>query len=264
MKKLLGIALFIMLGHFVLAQVDSSKSSYKNGNYYSHQNDSTKNKKGKPTYASLNLKNRPNDHFMIEFSYDNWIGKTDSMNTSGFSRGFAMYFMFDFPFKSDPHFSVGLGIGVDASNIFFDKTEVLVAATGNQTLAFPSTANTAHFKKYKLVLTNLEVPLELRYAFNPANTNKSWKIALGFKGGFLMSAYTKGKDLENQAGQVTDYYIEKKSSTQFFNGGRIVGTARVSYGFIGVFGQLQLTPLIKNGAGPTVNPYSIGIVLSGL
>jgi hypothetical protein len=263
MKKLLGMALLLMFGHVVLAQADSTRSTYKSGNYYSHQKDTTK-KKDKPTYASLNLKNRPNDHFMIEFSYDNWVGKTDSMNTSGFCRGFAMYFMYDFPFKSDPHFSVGAGIGIDASNIFFDKTEVLVAAPGNQTLAFPNTANTDHFKKYKLVLTNLDIPLELRYAFNPANTNKSWKIALGFRGGFLLSSYTKGKDLLNQAGQTENNYIEKQSSTSFFNGGRIVGTARVSYGFIGVFGTLQLTPLIKNGAGPTVNPYSIGIVLSGL
>jgi Outer membrane protein beta-barrel domain len=263
MKKLLGMALLVMLGHVVLAQKDSTKSTYKNGNYYSHQSDTIR-KKEKVTYASLNLKNRPNDHFMIEFSYDNWVGKTDSMNTSGFCRGFGMYFMFDFPFKSDPHFSVGAGVGVGVSNIFFDKTEVLVAAPGNQTLAFPSTARTDHFKKYKLVLTNIEVPLELRYAVNPENTNRSWKIALGFKFGVLMSAYTKGKDLENVNGQVINYYIEKKSSKEFFNGGRIVGTARISWGFIGVFGQLQLTPLIKNGAGPTVNPYSIGLVLSGL
>jgi hypothetical protein len=247
MKKLLGMTMLILLSHAVFAQADS-----------------TKKEKQKMTYASLNLKNRANDHFMIFLSYDNWIGKTDSMNTSGFSRGFAMYFMFDFPFKSDPHFSVAAGLGVDASNIFFDKTDVQVAATRNQTLAFHSTANTDHFKKYKLVLTNIDVPIELRYAFNPANTNKSWKIALGFRAGILMSAYTKGKDLENVNGQVTDYYIEKKSSKQFFNGGRIVGTARVSWGFIGVFGTLQLTPLIKNNAGPTVNPYSIGIVLSGL
>jgi len=247
MKKVLSMALLVFFSHAVFAQADTTKDG-----------------KPKMTYTSLNLKNRANDHFMIEFSYDNWVGKTDSMNTSGFSRGFAMYFMFDFPFKSDPHFSVAAGIGVDASNIFFDKTDVLVAATGNQTLAFKSTANTAHFKKYKLVLTNIDVPIELRYALNPANTNKSWKFALGFKAGILMSAYTKGKDLENVNGQVTDYYIEKKSSKQFFNGGRIVGTARISWGFIGVFGTLQLTPLIKNGAGPTVNPYSIGIVLSGL
>ena len=175
-----------------------------------------------------------------------------------------MYFMFDFPFKSDPHFSVAAGLGVDASNIFFHETDVGVAIPNNQTLAFTSTVNTEHFKKYKLVLTNLEVPLELRYAFNPANTNRSWKIALGIKAGLLLSAYTKGKDKLNQNDQLINSYIEKKSSTNFFNSGRIVGTARVSWGFIGVFGQLQLTPLIRNGAGPTVNPYSLGIVLSGL
>ena len=62
------------------------------------------------------------------------------------------------------------------------------------------------------MLTNLEVPLELRYAFNPENTNKSWKIALGFKAGFLMSAYTKGKDLENQAGQINQRIILKRKA----------------------------------------------------
>ncbi|HXB28258.1 MAG TPA: outer membrane beta-barrel protein [Puia sp.] len=247
MKKFVSMALLIFLCHAVFAQADTTKDGKK-----------------KVTYASLNLANRANDHFMIEFSYDNWIGKTDTMNTSGFSRGFAFYFMYDFPFKGDPHFSVGAGIGVDASNIFFAQTEVLVAAQGNQTLAFPNTSTTDHFKKYKLVLTNLELPLELRYAFHPENTNKSWKVALGFKAGVLLSAYTKGKDLLNAAGQLQNSFIEKQSSKRYFNGGRIVATARVNYGWIGVFGQLQLTPLIINGAGPTVNPFSIGLVLSGL
>jgi hypothetical protein len=247
MKKLVSMALLVFMGHAVFAQADTTKDGKK-----------------KVTYTSLNLANRANDHFMIEFSYDNWIGKTDSMNTSGFSRGFAFYFMYDFPFKSDPHFSIGAGIGIDASNIFFHNTEVLVSQPGNLTLAFPNTTNGNHYKKYKLVLTNLEVPLELRYAFNPENTNKSWKIALGMKAGFLLSAYNKGKDLENTAGQTIQEFIQKQSSKQYFNTGRIVATARVSYGFLGVFGQLQLTPLISNGAGPTINPYSLGIVLSGL
>jgi hypothetical protein len=79
------MALLIFLGHAVFAQSDTTKTGKK-----------------KITYASLNLANRANDHFMIEFSYDNWVGKTDSMNTTGFSRGFAFYFMYDLPFKSDP------------------------------------------------------------------------------------------------------------------------------------------------------------------
>jgi hypothetical protein len=80
----------------------------------------------------------------------------------------------------------------------------------------------------------------------------------------MLSAYTKGKNLLNSAGQLEQAYIEKNSSKKFFNGTRIAGTFRVSYGFIGLFGQLQLTPLIKSGAGPAINPYSVGIVLSGL
>jgi hypothetical protein len=246
MKKLLSMALLVFLGHAVLAQ----------------KNDTTGNKK--PTFASLNLANRANDHFMIELSYDNWIGKTDSMRTTGFSRGFAFYFMYDFPFKTDPHFSVGAGLGINASNIFFDRTNVGVATPGNATLAFTDVSQSDHFKKYKLVLTNLDLPLELRYAFNPANTNRSWKIALGVKAGLLLSTYTKGKDKENAAGQVTNSYIEKQSSTRFFNSGRLVATGRVSYGWIGVFGTYQITSLIASGAGPSVNPYSLGIVLSGL
>ena len=217
------MTLLVFLGHAVLAQ----------------KTDTTGNKK--PTYASLNLANRANDHFMIEFSYDNWIGKTDSMNTTGFSRGFAFYFMYDFPFKTDPHFSVGAGLGIDASNIFFAETQVGVATPGNATLAFTNVSQSDHFKKYKLVLTNLDLPLELRYAFNPDNTNRSWKIALGVKAGLLLSTYTKGKDIENAAGQITNSYIEKESSTRFFNSGRLVATGRVNYGWIGVFGTYQIT-----------------------
>lgn len=221
-------------------------------------------KKKQTTYEALNLANRPNDHFMIEFGYDNWAGKPDTIRTKGFSRSFAFYFMMDFPFKTDPHFSVGAGLGIGVSNIFFDKQQVLVEASNNQTLAFPDKTNSDHFKKYKLVNTYLELPLELRYAFNPENTNKSWKIALGVKPGVMLSAYTKGKNLLNAAGQLEQTFIEKRSSKQFFNGIRAVGTARISYGFFGLFGQYQLTSLIKSGQGPTINPYSLGIVLSGL
>jgi hypothetical protein len=259
MKKLLGVAVVLFISHAVLAQ-DSTKTAKKSRII---QDTAGTVKKNKITYESLNLANRPNDHFMIVIGYDNWVGKPDTIRTKGLSRSFMFYFMMDFPFKTDPHFSVGAGLGIGVSNIYFDKQEVLVEAN-NATLAFPDRTNTDHFKKYKLVNTYLEVPIELRYAFNPENTNKSWKLALGVKPGLMLSAYTKGKNLLNSAGQLEQAYIEKNSSKKFFNGTRIAGTFRVSYGFIGLFGQLQLTPLIKSGAGPAINPYSVGIVLSGL
>jgi hypothetical protein len=43
-----------------------------------------------------------------------------------------------------------------------------------------------------------------------------------------------------------------------------VPTLRVSKGVIGVFTQIQLNSPIKASAGPSVFPFSAGIVLSGL
>jgi hypothetical protein len=218
----------------------------------------------KKDWSKIKLTRRANDHFMFQLGYDNWAGATDTMRIQGFNRSVNFYVMFDFPFKTDPRFSVGAGLGIGTSNIFFDKQEVLVAANGNNSLAFPDESNGNHFKKYKLVTTFLESPVELRYAVDPENTNKSWKFAMGVKVGILLSAYTKGKTLQNIVDQTIFRYTEKESSTQFFNAPRLVGTARVSKGVIGVFGQFQLTSLLKTSTNPAIYPFSAGITLSGL
>ncbi|MDP4214045.1 MAG: hypothetical protein Q8926_15620, partial [Bacteroidota bacterium] len=131
MKKLLGMALILFVSHAALAQ-DSTAVKKKNTKPAVLTRDSTgvTRKKTPVTYESLNLANRPNDHFMIQLGYDNWAGKPDTIRTTGLSRSFAFYFMMDFPFKTDPHFSVGAGLGIGVSNIYFDKQEVLVEATG--------------------------------------------------------------------------------------------------------------------------------------
>src|SRR5882672_2946138 len=195
MKKLFAIALIIFTTTAAFAQ----------------QKDSTSTKKSKKKdWSKVLLGNRANDHFMIEIGYDNWAGTPDTIRIKGFGRSFSMYFMLDFPFKTDPRFSIGAGLGISSNNIYFDKQEVLIAAL-NPTLAFPDKTASDHFKKYKLVSTYLEAPLELRYAFNPENTNKSWKIAIGAKLGFLLSTYNKGKTLQNSGGQTINSYIRKES-----------------------------------------------------
>ena len=39
------------------------------------------------------------------------MNRPDSIGTKGFSRTFNMYLMLDFPFRTNPHFSVALGPG---------------------------------------------------------------------------------------------------------------------------------------------------------
>jgi hypothetical protein len=56
----------------------------------------------------------------------------------------------------------------------------------------------------------------------------------------------------------------KESSKRFFNKNRLSGMVRVGYGHFSLFGSYQFTPLFKEGGGPVVRPFSIGLTLSGL
>src|ERR1700691_1500578 len=102
------------------------------------QKDSTILNNKKKDWSKANLGRRANDHFMVEIGYDGWAATPDSISISGFSRSFNFYFMFDMPFKTDPRFSVGAGLGIGSSNIFFHDQFVDVAAIqySGTTLAF--------------------------------------------------------------------------------------------------------------------------------
>jgi len=218
----------------------------------------------KKTPKKFDLANRSNDHFMFQYGLDRWSGTNDSINPKGFSRFFNAYVMLDKPFKTNPKFSVGLGLGIGSSNIFFKNTYVDVKSTSS-TLPFTNVDSANHFKKFKLTTIFLEAPVELRYSSNPENSNKAVKVALGVKVGTLLSAYTKGKTLENKSGGTLNSYIAKESSKKFFNSTRLAATARIGYGIFGIYGAYQITSLLKTGTGPdAIRPYSIGIYISGL
>ena len=231
----------------------------------SAQKDSTRSSLVKPKkdWSKVSLNNRANDHFLLQVGYDGWTSLPDSIHTKGFSRSLNIYFMFDFPFKTDPRFSVGIGAGIGSSSIFFDKQEVDITSTGAK-LPFPNKKDTTHFKKYKLATAYLEAPIELRFTANPENSDRSWKAALGVKVGTMLNAHTKGKTLQNSAGNTLNSYTQKLASKRFFNSTKLAVTARLGYGHFSLFGQYQINNLIRDGVGPDVKPYSIGITLSGL
>lgn len=211
----------------------------------------------------INLTNRANDHLLIQFGYMGWAGIPDSINTKGFSRSFNAYFLFDFPFKSNPKISAAIGAGVGTDNIFFDKTYVGIKDI-TPAVQFHDQSDTIHFKKNKLGTAVIEAPLELRFSSNPETPNKSFKVAIGIKGGLLIGAHIKQKTLQSASGATINDYIEKQYSKHFFNSSRFAATARIGYGVFSVFGTYQLNPLFKEGLGPSVRPFTIGLTLSGL
>lgn len=214
--------------------------------------------------AAAALNNRANDHLLIQFGYNGWSQAPDSINTKGLSHTFNVYFMFDFPFKTNPHLSVGLGGGVSTTNVFFDKMYVDVAGKNNNTLTFEDVSDTNHFKKFKLMNTYLEAPIELRYSSNPYNSNKSFKASVGAKIGVMVAASNKGKNYQNRADQTLISYTQKEKSKRFFNSSRLSVTGRLGYGFISVFGTYQVNAYVKEGFGPDIRPWALGLTISGL
>jgi hypothetical protein len=202
---------------------------------------------------------------MINLTSDHWSGTPDSISSreTGFSRGLGIAIMIDKPFKSDPHWSVAFGLGVNGSNMFFEKTSIDIKALSKE-LPFIRLDSADHFKKYKLVNVYAEIPIELRYSFNPEKHNGGWKAALGLKVGTLIDAHTKGKTLVNSGGKTVNSYTLKEKKKAFFNSTRFAATARIGYGNFTLIGTYSLTNLLKDGAGPDIKPYQIGLCISGL
>ncbi len=215
--------------------------------------------------GKIDLSYRPGDHLMIQLSSDHWTGMPDSIasHKGGFSRGLNMYVMINKPFKADPRFSVGIGIGVGSSNIFFKRLNVDVKSTAAR-LPFTAIDSTDHFKKYKVSTSYLEVPVELRFTSKPETPAKSLKFAVGAKVGTLINAHTKGKTLQNKNNQTINSYLQKENNKKFFTSTRLMGTARIGYGVFSLFGAYQINNVLKDGTGPGMKLYQIGITISGL
>jgi hypothetical protein len=209
--------------------------------------------------------NRTGDHFMLQTTYDIWTGAPDSIKSrmDGFPRGANVYIMLDQRFKSSPKFSVAFGLGVSTSNMYFDKMEVDIKAKTN-TLPFRNVDSVNHFKKYKLVTAYLEIPLELRFTFDPVNESKSIKAAIGFKVGTLLNVHNKGKTLLDKNDVVLNNYTAKETAKGYLNSTRLSATARVGYGNFSLFGSWQLNNIFKDGVAADMKLFQVGLNFSGL
>jgi len=239
MKKILSVALAILLVSTVFAQTKKDWSK--------------------------EVMDRAGDHFMVQFGVNNWAGTPDSISSriKGFSRGVNVAVMINKPFKTDPRWSVALGLGISNSSVFFENTSIDLKSSSTL-LPFRNLDSSDRFKKYKLATTFAEVPIELRYTFDPVNQKKSWKIAVGVKVGTMINAHTKGKTLQNKNNSTINAYTEKITKRTFFNGTRLAATARVGIGNFSLFGSYAITALIKDVAGAAIRPYQIGLCVSGL
>jgi hypothetical protein len=223
--------------------------------------------KPKKDWSKIDLSDRPKDHFLFQIGYLTWLQQPDTLVTGGIPRTANVYFSFDFPFKTNPQFSVGLGAGIGTDHMYFDKNAGrnlnIVNNTGFQFNRHSGTDTLNKYKSIKLQTAYLEAPIELRFTANPEKPNQSFKFALGVKIGTLLAAIDKTRFERDGAGQLQ--YATKEKGKKHFNSLRLAATARIGYGNFGLFAQYQINDFIKEGRGPNlIRPFTIGLTLSGL
>ncbi|WP_300602400.1 hypothetical protein [Niabella sp.] len=249
MKKIvLFLAVSFLLGGALYAQVDTSVAAAVMAA-----------NPPKPKKKKYDLSKRANDHFLLQLGYTNWTNLPDSIKTGNLPRSINAYFMLDFPFKSNQQLSAAIGLGIGSDHMTLDKNLnfVNVRGTGAK-LPFNDTAR-FDVKKTKLSTAYLEAPIELRFVSDPEHSDRSFKVALGVKLGTMIKAATRSKVIQSSGD-----YLLKESSKRYFNTTRVVGTARIGVGHFTLFGTYQFTKLLKDGAGPEIKPFTVGLSFGGL
>ena len=199
------------------------------------------------------------DFLMVDFTYNDWYKKPDSVKTKGFGYGFNAYLCYDFPIKKTK-LSFAAGLGVSTSVVYLNQQVIrntdTITALASQARFL---ADTNHYKRYKFTTTYLQAPFELRFFGNTNNRNKGFKAAIGMEVGTFLGSHTKAVTSVN--GTTVKYKTDTKRYVSPWN---FAATARIGWGNISLFGSYNLTNVFKDNAGPPITPVSLGLCFTGL
>lgn len=185
------------------------------------------------------------DRFLITFTNDGWLGAPDNINLRPYSLGIESHIMYDHQFgKSILSFSWGYGFS--SHNVHHDGFFATDTTNAQNTRLYPFQKNYT-FTKNKLHATYIEVPLELRLR---TKSDSPFKLYAGFKVGYLVNLHSKTKDA---AGKRKFYGIDNVMKLRYGV------TGKIGFNTWALSGFYSLTPLLIEGRGDQLIPYSIGI-----
>lgn len=116
----------------------------------------------------------------------------------------------------------------------------------------PVLLDKAGLSKSKLSTTYLTVPLMLEFQIPVSGHDKKLYFSGGVIGGLKVASHTKVKIDSDKSKSRDDFNI---------NPFRYGATARIGYKGVNIFGTYYFSPFFKNGRGPEMYPFTVGIGL---
>jgi hypothetical protein len=147
------------------------------------------------------------------------------------------------------HFGLVTGLGLTFNNYRFDNNVILVPDSSKIFGYYDNSKES--YKKSKLLVTYLTLPLLFEYQTNNNSDINSFHFTAGVIGGIRIGSHTKNMyDGDKKTKNRDDFYL---------NPFKLDATARIGWGVLNLYGNYSLTTLFKNDKGPELYPYSIGI-----
>lgn len=206
------------------------------------------------------------ERFVFELTHDRALGD-DAPEIANLSRGGNVYYTKNIPL-GESNFSVAPGLGIANRQVYMKNVYMFDPSTA--TVSLPEVPEQLERNSSKLAWTYLEAPVELRWNSEPNTRGHSFKIATGFRAGYMISSKFKyngqvyeGNKFINDS-STDQIYSEKLKYKKLENlvKYRVAPSFRIGYGSVNVFGIYQLNNDFESGQGPEMNGYSIGLSIS--
>lgn len=191
------------------------------------------------------------DELFIHLNWNTWLNPPSNLEFEpARHRGITLGTMFRLD-GGENKFGIAPGIAFSNTNVHTNA----MSWSFNEQQEIEHVHDNKDYRKNKISLSYLEIPLEFQYRFKKDDYS-TVKMAAGFKGGYLVDAHTKLK--EGNGNKFKSKFREP------FNDFRYGPYFRIGYKRYFLYGYYGLSNVFDDGNAPNTNPLSIGLVLSGI
>jgi len=182
---------------------------------------------------------------------DIWMNVPAGMKTRTINQGVNVYGTYNMPFGKS-NFSFAIGLGISIHNLYWNYRYQGDSAS----FQFVKIEPTVAYKRSKVTLPYLEIPLEFRF-----KAKNKFAMGIGFKIGYMVYGQAKyvGDDYLFKTTNLLKYSVKDIKNVENFAYGP---TLRVGYKWFHLNAYYALAGIFQKGNGrPEMYPISVGFVL---
>lgn len=190
------------------------------------------------------------DQFYAGVTY-NLLGKMPSgISQNGFSSGFYLGFIRDFPINKKRNVALGLGIGYSGNSF---NQNLKISKNTNGVFVYDTTED---FTKNKFTQHLIEIPFEFRWRLSTPTEYKFFRLYTGFKAGYVIANSSKFEgNPEN----------EKYSGINDFNDFQYALTFVIGYNTWNFYMNYTLNPIFSSNVETVKgDPIDMNAIKMGL